>query len=219
MVVEHPSYYAVIPAEVRYDPDLSASAKLFYGEITALANKTGDCWASNRYFTDLFGVSDQSIRNWLKELEQKGYVSVWYEMDGKETKARHVSIAEGVKNSLGGGKEFLLPTPKKNLGHNNTRIDNNTRIIKDIVEYLNQRTGKKYRFGSSSTQLKIKARLNEGYTEEDFRKVIDIKTDEWKGTDMEQYLRPETLFGNKFESYLNQTPKKGKEGHKWGTVL
>ena len=80
--------------------------------------------------------------------------------------------------------------------------------IKYIVEYLNEKTHKKYRYDSSSTQRLIQARLNEGYTKEDFEKVIDIKTAAWLGTDMDQYLRPETLFNpSNFVSYLSEASK------------
>lgn len=72
-----------------------------------------------------------------------------------------------------------------------------------IVDYLNQKAGTKYKASSKKTQTCIHARLAEGFTEDDFKVVIDKKCADWIGTDMEQYLRPETLFGTKFESYLN----------------
>ncbi|TDA22015.1 replication protein [Extibacter muris] len=78
---------------------------------------------------------------------------------------------------------------------------------KAVVEYLNQKTGKSFRDKSKDTQRHIRARANEGYVFEDFVKVIDNKCAEWTGTDMEQYLRPSTLFGAKFEGYLNQKRK------------
>ena len=58
---DQPSYYAIVPANVRYDKRLSANQKLLYGEITALCNKTGECWASNKYFAELYEVSNTSI--------------------------------------------------------------------------------------------------------------------------------------------------------------
>lgn len=81
---------------------------------------------------------------------------------------------------------------------------------KQIIEYLNQKCGTTYRHGSETNKKHINARLNEGYAIEDFFKVIDKKYDEWHGTEQEKYLRPETLFGNKFESYLNQKINKDK---------
>ena len=74
----------------------------------------------------------------------------------------------------------------------------------EIVSYLNEKAGTHYRAKSKHTASKITARLNEGYTVDDFKVVIDKKCAEWIGTEHEKYLRPETLFGTKFESYLNQ---------------
>ena len=77
-------------------------------------------------------------------------------------------------------------------------------IIKDIIDYLNLVLNTKYSYRTVNTQKHIKARLKEGRTFEDFKTVIDKKYEEWNGTDMAKYLRPETLFGTKCESYLNQ---------------
>ncbi|GIO18118.1 hypothetical protein J18TS1_12180 [Oceanobacillus oncorhynchi subsp. incaldanensis] len=75
----------------------------------------------------------------------------------------------------------------------------------EIISYLNDKTGKNYRASTNKTKTCIKARWNEGFRLDDFKKVIDTKTSEWKNdSKMSQYLRPETLFGNKFEGYLNQ---------------
>lgn len=86
------------------------------------------------------------------------------------------------------------------------KINNNilSSSIAEIVEYLNEKAGTKYRASTESTARHIRARLNEGYSVEDFKTVIDKKCAEWSGTEMSKYLRPETLFGSKFESYLNQ---------------
>lgn len=79
---------------------------------------------------------------------------------------------------------------------------------KEIVDYLNKSAGTNYRSSSKKTQQLIKARINEGYTLEDFRVVIEKKTREWiNDNKMKAYLRPETLFGTKFEGYLNQPVK------------
>lgn len=73
----------------------------------------------------------------------------------------------------------------------------------EVVSYLNEKAGTNYRSSTPKTQSLIRARVSEGFTVEDFKVVIDKKCTEWTGTDMEKYLRPETLFGSKFESYLN----------------
>jgi uncharacterized phage protein (TIGR02220 family) len=68
---------------------------------------------------------------------------------------------------------------------------------------LNARVGSHYRASTGKTKSLIRARLNEGFSVDDFKTVIEKKAAEWMGSDMEQYLRPETLFGTKFEGYLN----------------
>lgn len=117
-------------------------------------------------------------------------------------------------------KELLLMEEKqsnvtdnvKNNGENNVNASisiSYISIIKNIISYLNNKCNTGYRYTTRATQDKIKARLNEGFTENDFYTVIDVKNAEW-GNDskMSKYLRPETLFGTKFESYLNQCKSK-----------
>lgn len=83
-------------------------------------------------------------------------------------------------------------------------LDNASEMTKQIIAYLNSCIGSNYKNTTKATQHKINARLKEGFTFKDFKTVIDKKVKEWANTDMEKYLRPETLFGTKFESYLNQ---------------
>ena len=80
------------------------------------------------------------------------------------------------------------------------------------IAYLNQVTDKNFQFVEKNTKL-VKSRLTEGYALDDFKKVVDLKFDEWKGTDMSKYIRPETLFGNKFDGYLNQLPANNSNGN------
>ena len=92
--MEKPSYYAIIPANVRYDKRLTDKAKLLYGEITCLTNKTGECWASNQYFADLYGVSKQTISNTISLLIKYGYITseLIYKDGGKEVEKRVLKI-------------------------------------------------------------------------------------------------------------------------------
>ena len=87
-------------------------------------------------------------------------------------------------------------------------------ICKNVIDYLNMVCGTNYKSSTPKTRKQIKARVCEGFSENDFYTVIDKKSKEWFGTDMEKYLRPETLFGTKFEGYLNQrnSPPNGKSG-------
>ena len=89
----------------------------------------------------------------------------------------------------------------------NNEIDNNNNklsICKEVISYLNLKAKKNFKVNTASHQKFIKARLKEGYVLEDFKKVVDIMVAKWKGTEYEQYLQPQTLFGNKMDNYLNQ---------------
>lgn len=91
----------------------------------------------------------------------------------------------------------------ENRDNNITSVSKET--VSRILDYLNQATGRNYKASSKATQKHINARFSEGYTEEDFKKVIDNKVSEWlHNPKMQAYLRPDTLFGTKFDSYLNQ---------------
>ena len=87
---------------------------------------------------------------------------------------------------------------------------------KEIIEYLNQKAERSFRHSTAKTKSLIKARYNEGFSQENFEKVIDIKVDQWKNKpDMEKYLRPETLFGTKFEGYLNEQYANSSKDRSW----
>lgn len=81
---------------------------------------------------------------------------------------------------------------------------------REIIDYLNKKANTRYKHTTQKTRKHINARIKEGYDIDDFKTVIDNKTASWLGTDYEQYLRPETLFGTKFEGYLNEKPKYNK---------
>ena len=86
-------------------------------------------------------------------------------------------------------------------------------IYKDVIDYLNYKAGTNYQYSTKDTQRRIKARQREGFVLEDFKTVIDIKCDEWlSDAKMSQYIRPQTLFGANFESYLNQSIKMSVSG-------
>ena len=89
------SYFAVIPANVRYDEDLTANAKLMYGEITALANQKGYCYASNAYFANLYKVTPQAVSKWISQLVEKEYIKVVFlQTDINTVKERRLYITD-----------------------------------------------------------------------------------------------------------------------------
>ena len=213
--MDNPSYYAIIPANVRYDNTLKSNAKLMYGEITSLANKKGFCKARNEYFADLYEVHKDTVSEWINSLKNKGYITVEIYKKGKRVTERRIyplnKIPVGENTDWGVGKNTDIPVGE-NTEENNTSINNN--IYSRVVDYLNKKTFKNYKSTTKKTRSLIQARLNEKFTLEDFKSVIDIKSEEWKkDKQMNKYLRPETLFGNKFESYLNQRQKTISEGN------
>lgn len=128
---ETPNYYAIIPANVRYNNSIQQGAKLLYGEITALSNKTGCCWAGDQYFMGLYKVSQATIQRWLTSLEKNGYIdrTVKYKDGSKEIEKRYIRINAYpiLKNENTYTQKCEYPI-LKNEQENNTSINNiNTR--------------------------------------------------------------------------------------------
>jgi len=138
------------------------------------------------------------------------------------------NYTRGVKITPGGVK--ITPNNINNniymdINTNNTNNTNtDTNIItsnidyKYIIDYLNTKTNSRYRYNNQKTQKLVNARANDGFSVGDFERVISVKSNQWLGTDQEKYLRPETLFGTKFEGYLQEAyrelpeePKKEQE--------
>ena len=129
----------------------------------------------------------------------------------------------GIRSNVQG---VYVQTYNKNSSINNSSINNSSinnnivensekcdiKVITEIVDYLNEKAHTNYRSNSKTTVRHINARLKEGRTLSDFKQVIDNRCATWLGTDMEQYLRPETLFGSKFENYLNSPAPKLRGG-------
>ena len=117
--MEKPNYYAVIPAEIRYNKKLTPNSKLLYAEITALCNMNGKCTASTQYFCKLYEVSRVSIQKWLKILEDNNYISrsVTYKKGSKEILSRVI---------------ILVNIPSKQ------KLTDNTTILNTNITYSNK---------------------------------------------------------------------------------
>ena len=160
--------------------------------------------------------SEKTIIKFKKELKDVGLLKEVRQGNNLPNRI-YISAVDGTVNSTVSELEILqsgtvnstvseleiLQTNKTN----NNEIDNNNNklsICKEVVSYLNLKAKKNFKFETASHQKFIKARLKDGYVLEDFKKVVDIMVAKWKGTEYEQYLQPQTLFGNKMDNYLNQ---------------
>lgn len=150
--MDKPNYYAVIPSNVRYDDDLSANAKLLYGEITSLCNEKGYCWATNEYFANLYNVSKISISRWISQLSNKGYIGIKldYKAGTREIENRYIIIDQKLlektitpinKNDNTYYQNCIYPINKnvstpinKNVKENNTSNTNNKNEYKEIYK-------------------------------------------------------------------------------------
>ncbi|HDE4328777.1 TPA: conserved phage C-terminal domain-containing protein [Staphylococcus aureus] len=236
-MTDQPSYYSIITANVRYDNRLTDSEKLLFAEITSLSNKYGYCTASNGYFAKLYEVTKVTVSRRIANLKECGYLYVEIIRNGNEIKQRKLyPLTEMIRpintndntpinNSV--NTPIITNVKENNTSINNTsnnninRIDilsgNPTRIpYKEIIDYLNEKTGKKFSHKSKANQKLIQARFNEDNSKEDFFTVIDNMTAQWKGNPkMDEYLRPKTLFSGNFDNYKNQTAKINNESNQY----
>lgn len=183
---ERPSYFAVISADVRYDKRLRANEKLLYGEITALCNKTGACWASNKYFADLYGVTTQAVSKWITNLRQCGYISVnlLYKEGTKEIERRIIKLSRVGGNDVTSDCKVVTSDCEvvtNDCGGIVQKVkDNNTRF-NNTNEYINIKESKKEESNNTQNrQVEIYDELNELKKEIELLKTENQKLKEKK---------------------------------------
>lgn len=173
----------------------------------------------------ILNLTYKTVYSDIKAMEKKGYIKtikkaakgtapiykiVKIENLGYQKKTKgyqretKTECFQGVESNTGYQRE--TKGYQKSTNSNDNDKDNN--IYSRVIDHLNEKASKSFKYTTKKTKSCIDARIREGFKEEDFLKVIDIKTKEWKDNpDMSKYLRPETLFGTKFESYLQQEVK------------
>ena len=152
--MEKPNYYSIITADVRYDKSLTPNAKLLYSEISCLTNKNGTCWASNGYFSELYGVSKTTISKWINQLASKNYISVKmiYITGTKQIDKRVIRLAPikenlntpirktegGIEENLMGGivQKFKGNTTSINNTSINNKRDNKPTDLEEVKNYF-----------------------------------------------------------------------------------
>ena len=185
---------------------------LLGNELTTV--ERGSKITSVRKLCERWGWSNTKVKNFLSLLEKDNMIAV--KSDSKKTTLTVVNYCyyqdkSDTKNDTRTTQERQSSDSKTTREHTNKNVKNvknvknDKKLYKDIVEYLNEMVGGKFKYTTAKTKTLINARVKEGFTIDDFKRVIDIKAKEWlNDPKMERYLRPETLFGTKFEGYLNQ---------------
>jgi uncharacterized phage protein (TIGR02220 family) len=218
--VEKNANYVVMNRTALNDKRLSWKAK----GIMAYMLSMPDDWVF--YVTELTKHSidgEKAFRSGLKELKENGYVKRNPVREGNKIVGWETVVTEIPSQTLDKSllacfvhveneqvqnvhvqKDVLLSTESL-LNTDELNTDIKYIPVSEVISYLNQKTNSSYKTTSKKTKDLVRARVNEGYTLEDFKTVIDKKSQEWlNDNQMNRYLRPETLFGTKFESYLNQ---------------
>ena len=196
---------------------------LFLSQVIYWADRTkrsdGYFYKTDDEWNQEIKLSKYSVRKARKKLEEMGLLetvvkkangnpTVHYKFDKDKFTQLFISFLRNRKNE---SSESQNGTFENEQSLTEITTENTTEITKiyipfaEVIDYLNQKTNSSYKSSTKKTKDLIKARYNEGFTLDDFKKVIDNKTAEWlNDPTMSKYLRPETLFGTKFESYLNQ---------------
>ncbi|PJI09512.1 MULTISPECIES: helix-turn-helix domain-containing protein [Clostridium] len=211
MVELQRSYYAIIPANIRYDRRITPNAKLLYGEITALTNEKGYCWASNAYFAELYNVSKTSISKWIKQLIDCEYLKsvVIYKEGTKEILNRYLTI-------LIGGIEEKLHTPIEEKLKDNTTLINNTinntnKKKKSLDDLINGYTDNKELIETLEDFLKMRKSIKKPLTNRGMELLLR-KLDSLSENDNEKV---EILNQSIFNSWQGIFPL--KRGSEYGT--
>jgi DNA-binding transcriptional regulator GbsR (MarR family) len=168
---DKPNYYAIIPADVRY-AKITPNAKLLYAEITALCSKEGYCWASNKYFAELYGVSSRTVSGWVKELTDLNFIS--YKIENENLRKIFLTLGKNLptprkKSSRGVGKNLLHNNTSINIKNNNIKkkksfnaenylenLDLDLKVKESLKDWLETRKAKK----TPTTQKAIDLAIN-----------------------------------------------------------
>lgn len=228
--------YTIIDNDIVETESLDIYEKMLYISLKRFANiQTGKAFPGVKRLSEMAGMSHRKAQLVISSLVEKKFIAVDYR--GYQTSlytilptpaqnAPHAHDAPGGAHGAGEGAHHMHPPhaphapelKKDELKKDELKKDKDTVVadaptlpFEEIINYLNKRANTSFRHSTKKTQNFILALLKEGFTVDDFKKVIDLKTEEWlKNPDMNQYLRPKTLFnGTNFESYLNQKPKGG----------
>jgi DNA-binding transcriptional ArsR family regulator len=189
---QKPNYYGILPATVRYDKELPAAAKILYSELTALTEKEGYCWASNKYFAELYEVEERTISRWISKLRDSGYIRIETENEGQigEKRKMYITDIRNVKEKThrqncqgvnGTHRQNCPETHRQNCPSNITRECNTTRNIfvsEETNGFPKEKKTKNKNGPLSSEQETIKAKFRQ-YVEKTFSECYKGKSIKW----------------------------------------
>ena len=214
--------YGFIPRTVMTNPELSIEAKAIFAYMASYSGVKGECFPSVDTIVKQLGISKDRYYRHMKLLRESGYITV-EQTKCEDSKFRHniYRLHPCPQNTYTGNantenantchKDTKSNINKNNNNNNKEKASKDDIPYQEIIDYLNEKTGKRFKAVDSNKKL-IRARWREKYTLEDFKKVIDVKVEKWLGNDMEEYLRPKTLFASShFDDYLNEAEKKFKK--------
>lgn len=217
-----------IPINIARDPvllDKTPKGILLMGEIVSMLNVTGKFFMSNAEIAKRLRVSQSTVKNYLDLLEERGYIvrKIIYKENSKQIVGREITLGQsavlGWGNALTEGRSIAKPRVGQPTGHKKNSIREQYKRTdkdigqaepddipyKEIIDYLNKKTGRRFPATAKRNREPIHARWREGYRLEDFKRVIDNKCFSWANDPkMSAYLRPTTLFSPKFSDYLNE---------------
>ena len=225
---EKPNFYAVIPATVRYDETLSSSQKLFYAEITAMSQKEGFCWASNSYFSKLYGVASSTVSSWVTGLKDNGHVVVEYEKTGKNIDKRLIYPIQKIEYPYSENKKppiqkngipYSENTKENNTSNNNTSSNNVPALSEtehdalEVCEHLLSAitdSDPDHRYNSNPPDIKTTSWLTEvdrairldGRSKDDLMHLISILF--YDNNNVSQFWRPNVESGKKLRSQFDK---------------
>lgn len=240
--VQKVGYFTVLNSV--YDLGLDPYQLSVYVYLIRLNNNGGTAFPSINNIAEKCNMSVRKVGYVIKELEEKKLIEIEYRKEEKMNRSNVYRITSNTAQHAGGTAQYAegyaqhagdIPhsmqegyaqhADYKELSINNKdykELDKNSSpssssIVKKIINYLNEKTGKRFSHKSEANSKLINARLREGRTLDDFKHVIDVKAEEWINDEkMSEYLRPATLFsGKNFESYVNQKSKRQHQSKQW----
>nr|DAG78390.1 MAG TPA: hypothetical protein [Caudoviricetes sp.] len=191
------------------DERLSALDKCIFAEIDSYSLNEKGCYASNKYLAEFCQCSERQISQSVSKLIKCGYLQC-LSFNGRQRvlQSRVANFARQGRKFCEAEWQILRPINKEDK-QNKEKIYIGQ--VAEIVAYLNDKLHTKYSAKSAANVRLITARLKDGYTVADFKTVVDKKCEEWSETEFAAYLRPQTLFGTKFDSYLNAPIRKKRK--------